>query len=51
MYLRSMGGLFHWLGYLSAETIAQVFSILQTWWLGWWAKQYATEHANDVNAL
>ncbi|EKM51069.1 uncharacterized protein PHACADRAFT_199901 [Phanerochaete carnosa HHB-10118-sp] len=48
MYLRSMGGIFHWLSYLSAETIAQVFSILQTWWLGWWAKQYATK--NDVDA-
>ncbi|GJE99692.1 multidrug resistance-associated ABC transporter [Phanerochaete sordida] len=41
MYLRATGGALHWAGYIGAETAAQACSVLQTWWLGWWARQYA----------
>lgn len=48
MYLGAMGGVLHWFGYLTAETLAQVGTVLQVWWLGWWAKQYGTHMHVDA---
>lgn len=50
LYLGAMGGVFYWLQYLGAESIGETLSVLTTWWLGWWAAQYASEGPRDVSA-
>ena len=50
LYLGAMGGVFYWLQRMGPEVIAQVLNILTTWWLGWWAAQYASGDPRSVNA-
>ncbi|EKM51019.1 uncharacterized protein PHACADRAFT_177708 [Phanerochaete carnosa HHB-10118-sp] len=51
LYLGAMGGMFYWLLYLGAEGIGHALGILATWWLGWWAAQYASKDPEGVSAL
>lgn len=37
-----------WFQYLGGSTAAELFSVLEMWWLGFWAKQYALRDAGDV---
>ncbi|EKM51055.1 uncharacterized protein PHACADRAFT_128771 [Phanerochaete carnosa HHB-10118-sp] len=50
LYLGAMGGVFYWLQYLSTDIIGEILLISSTWWLGWWAAQYASEGSKDVSA-
>ena len=51
LYLGAMGGVSYWLQRMSPEFIAQALGILTTWWLGWWAAQYASGDPRNVNAF
>lgn len=40
-----------WLVFVGGLVIYEVFTILQTWWLGYWALQYEKMPASEVKAL
>lgn len=50
LYLSNVGGILSfWVPYVTANLATQGFEILDVWWLGWWAQQYATAGHGRVN--
>lgn len=52
MFLTGMGGnwpFFFWLQYFVGAGGSELFGVLEMWWLGYWARQYASRDSNDVN--
>ena len=41
-------GILFWFQYLGGSGVAELFSVLEMWWLGFWAQQYALRDAGDV---
>ena len=37
-----------WGQYLLGETLSDIVGVIQMWWLGYWAGQYAARDRNDV---
>jgi ABC-type multidrug transport system fused ATPase/permease subunit len=53
LLLRGFGGQFSyifWLNFFTAETLSDIFDMLEMWWLGYWAQQYLTSDPSKVSA-
>ncbi|KAG8830089.1 hypothetical protein FRC17_005452 [Serendipita sp. 399] len=51
MYLTSLGGLAFWVCFISGFLLADLLSVVQTFWLGFWASQYEHHSSKEVNVL
>lgn len=52
LFLDGLGGkwpLLWWIQFLGASSLTEVFDVLEMWWLGWWATQYATKDPRSVS--
>ncbi|KAG8799885.1 hypothetical protein FRC16_004195 [Serendipita sp. 398] len=51
MYLSSLGGFTFWVCFVSGFLLADIMSVIQTFWLGYWASQYEHHPSNEINVL
>ncbi|EKM56946.1 uncharacterized protein PHACADRAFT_172648 [Phanerochaete carnosa HHB-10118-sp] len=53
LFLGELGGKYpflFWLQFMFGECGAEFFNVLELWWLGYWAQQYALHDPSDVRA-
>lgn len=51
LFLNGVGGkwpFLFWFQYLGAMGVYDLCEVLETWWLGYWARQYALRDAGEV---
>ncbi|EKM56938.1 uncharacterized protein PHACADRAFT_208107 [Phanerochaete carnosa HHB-10118-sp] len=51
LFLAGLGGRFpflFWIQYIFGSSMAEVFGVLEMWWLGYWARQYALQDPSGV---
>lgn len=52
LYVGNLGGKWSWvfwISYILGMGLSELFHVLEMWWLGWWARQYATGPASEVS--
>lgn len=51
LYLNGLGGewpVAFWSQYIGQQGLEQFFSVLEVWWLGFWAQQYILQDSSSV---
>ncbi|CAG7846211.1 ATP-binding cassette transporter abc4 Short=ABC transporter abc4; AltName: Full=ATP-energized glutathione S-conjugate pump abc4; AltName: Full=Glutathione S-conjugate-transporting ATPase abc4 [Serendipita indica DSM 11827] len=51
MYLTALGNSAFWIVFLGGFFVADLLSVVQTFWLGHWASQYETHPTSEVNVF
>ncbi|KAJ3531222.1 hypothetical protein NM688_g7605 [Phlebia brevispora] len=52
LFVGNLGGKWpwvFWVSYLLGMSLSELFDVLEMWWLGWWARQYAARPASEVS--
>lgn len=49
LYLLNLGGFFFWLIVIGCIVLSDLCTVLQTWFLGYWAAQYEIRDPSEVS--